>query len=134
MICSTLSGKLSIKHPRLGYLVRQDGFVFHRTVNQYSPYEYTAGSKDINGYMHITHTLVHILVAECFVPNPNGYDTVDHIDRVRDNNVYTNLRWCDRIEQQRNSSRFNPEYSQVKRLKKREYMRKFRAGWRAKQV
>lgn len=38
--------------------------------------------------------VVHRLVAEAFIPNPNNYPTVDHIDRNRQNNKVTNLRWC----------------------------------------
>lgn len=36
---------------------------------------------------------VHRMVAEAFVPNPNGYDFVDHINCVRDDPRSTNLRW-----------------------------------------
>ena len=38
--------------------------------------------------------LVQRLVAEAFIPNPDNYPTVDHIDRNRQNNTVTNLRWC----------------------------------------
>lgn len=37
---------------------------------------------------------VHRLVAMAFIPNPNNYPCVDHIDTVRDNNRVDNLRWC----------------------------------------
>lgn len=37
---------------------------------------------------------VHREVAKCFVDNPNNYPCIDHIDGVRSNNLYTNLRWC----------------------------------------
>lgn len=40
------------------------------------------------------HWLVHRLVAEAFVENPNGYNEVDHIDTNKDNNSADNLRWC----------------------------------------
>ena len=37
---------------------------------------------------------VHRLVAKAFIPNPNGYDCIDHINGVRDDNRVENLRWC----------------------------------------
>ena len=37
---------------------------------------------------------VHRLVAQEFVPNPNNYPVVDHIDNNKSNNSYTNLEWC----------------------------------------
>lgn len=37
---------------------------------------------------------VHRLVAEAFIPNPNGYDTINHKDENRANNSVDNLEWC----------------------------------------
>lgn len=37
---------------------------------------------------------VHKLVAEHFKRNSNNYIYVDHINRVRNDNRATNLRWC----------------------------------------
>ena len=36
---------------------------------------------------------VHRLVAEVFIPNPNGYSSVDHIDEDHFNNNVENLQW-----------------------------------------
>lgn len=37
---------------------------------------------------------VHRLVAETFIPNPNNYPSIDHINGKRDDNRVENLRWC----------------------------------------
>ena len=41
-------------------------------------------------------TGVHRLVAKAFIPNPNNYREVNHIDENKDNNNYKNLEWCNR--------------------------------------
>lgn len=46
---------------------------------------------------------VHRLVAEAFVPNPVGKLYVDHIDRNKQNNVVSNLRWVTNVENQENT-------------------------------
>lgn len=47
---------------------------------------------------------VHRLVAETYIPNPDPQTLkeVDHIDRNRQNNVVSNLRWVSRTENMRN--------------------------------
>lgn len=39
---------------------------------------------------------IHKLVAEAFIPNPNGYKEINHKDDNKENNVVENLEWCDR--------------------------------------
>ena len=41
---------------------------------------------------------IHRLVAEAFIPNPNGYDVVHHIDHNPHNNRVENLRWMNKGE------------------------------------
>lgn len=45
--------------------------------------------------------LIHRLVATAFVPNPNGYEEIDHIDGNKQNNHADNLEWVTRKENMR---------------------------------
>lgn len=66
----------------------------------------TAGIKALqmtnSGYFQVrlyksnkeSHRYVHKLVAESFIPNPNNYQYVDHVDTNRLNNMVKNPRWC----------------------------------------
>lgn len=42
----------------------------------------------------LKHALIHRLVAQHFVDNPNGFDIVNHKDENKLNNVADNLEWC----------------------------------------
>ena len=51
-----------------------------------------------NGYQQITldnsQLLVHRLVAQAFIPNPNNLPCVNHKDENPFNNDFRNLEWC----------------------------------------
>ena len=57
--------------------------------------------KNTGGYLHVylckdghvKKFKVHRLVAESFIPNPQGLETVNHKDEVKTNNVASNLEW-----------------------------------------
>ena len=44
----------------------------------------------------IKHYLLHRLVANAFIPNPNNYLEINHKDENKQNNHISNLEWCDR--------------------------------------
>lgn len=47
---------------------------------------------------------MHKLIAEAFIPNPNNYKEVDHIDRDGLNNSLENLRWVSHKMNQNNEN------------------------------
>ena len=57
---------------------------------------------DKNGYLKIglvkdhkqKYYFIHRLVAETFIPNPNNYLVVNHINGDKTNNHIDNLEWC----------------------------------------
>ena len=54
-----------------------------------------------NGKGKFKSKLVHRLVADAFVPNPNGFPIVNHIDENKKNNCSNNLEWCTQSENMR---------------------------------
>lgn len=57
---------------------------------------------DCNGYERIRLFMwgkgkpyrIHRLVAKAFIPNPNNYPQINHIDEDKTNNRVDNLEWC----------------------------------------
>ena len=78
------------------YFVTEDGHVWSAWRNQYvsevvmdKKYHKVVLSKNNKSY----NFLVHRLVAQAFVPNPNSKPCVNHKDENPENNHYTNLEW-----------------------------------------
>lgn len=55
-------------------------------------YYYVVVSVDKKRY----NKLIHRLVAEAFIPNPNNYPEVNHINEIKSHNYVRNLEWCDK--------------------------------------
>lgn len=93
-------------HPTLDILVREDGAI-HTRVNSTDRYRWTFGTITPDGYRRMfifgKNRSVHRLVAETFIINYENKPTVDHINRVRDDNRASNLRWASMKEQSENS-------------------------------
>lgn len=86
-----------------GYTITDDGKVISykfktprvmKTWYQKAGYENIKLCKDNITY----HFLIHRLVAEAFIPNPNHLPEVNHKNKNRQDNRVENLEWCSRID------------------------------------
>ena len=81
-MCNT-RGRKSAKRNLRSLSFTKDGYLKVRLV---------ANGKDVT-------TIVHVLVAKAFLPNPNNFSTVNHKDGDKTNNNFENLEWTDRSRQ-----------------------------------
>ena len=67
-----------------------------------------------NGYRTLTITInrkvysrrIHRLIAIAFIPNPNNYPMIDHINRIKGDNRLINLRWVNNSMNQLNRDKY----------------------------
>lgn len=85
------------------YAATQDGHIW-----SYKSNKFLSETPQQKGYLKVTLfkkgypkkcIYVHKLIALTYISNPENKETVDHIDRNKTNNCYTNLRWASRSEQ-----------------------------------
>lgn len=124
------------KYP--GYYVSEEGEVYRKPITNYNEshklneyglikmsYSYRGHTKNLKyQYKCVNVSIkdekgktikqikksIHQLVTETFIPNPNNYTEIDHIDHNNRNNHVSNLRWCDRLTNMEWSSKKNGKY------------------------
>lgn len=93
-------------HPTKDIMFREDGAYMMTAPHLNSKWRF--GTVNLSGYRQLWYNkklyYVHRLMAETFLPNPQGKPTVDHIDRNPSNNFLSNLRWATQSEQNENSA------------------------------
>ena len=85
-----------IKGHNSAYLVGNDGTIFNQKTKKF-----LKTVKNERGYLHVTlcygekrDYLVHRLVAQAFLENPNDLPEMNHKDEDKENNHVDNLEWC----------------------------------------
>jgi len=105
------------------YLIYDDGRVWSKPRKDSSGKprkgRFLKHAKNKKGYhrVHLSrdgeskHFYVSRLVAIHYIPNPDGKPDVDHIDRDKDNNHISNLRWATEQENQDNRGMYRSNTS-----------------------
>ncbi len=92
--------KIKAKIYKGRYIATEDGMIFTMAIKGGQKFHQQKTRSNGNGYLrasiHRHDEYVHRIVAKCFLPNPNGYLEINHIDGVKTNNVVKNLEWCTR--------------------------------------
>ena len=121
-----------------GYFISDDGVVYcnlgkgnrrnYKTVDLYPIKPRYTKTGYARVYMRNVETnkredrYVHRLVAEAYIPNPNNYKYVNHIDFVRDHNSVDNLDWVSAKE----NTMTTEIVGHVKRNKKGQFVSNFK--------
>lgn len=84
------------------HIVYSDGRVFGKRLKKFlKPIRCDRGYErlDING----RRQRIHRIVAECFIPNPDCLDQINHINGIRFDNRVENLEWCNSSQNQKHA-------------------------------
>ena len=78
------------------YYIDKNGNIFNNKLHKLSTRMSNSGYKQVNLWANNKGKsfYVHRLIAIHFVPNPNNYEFVNHIDGGKLNNIVDNLEWC----------------------------------------
>lgn len=104
------------------YLINKEGKVYSLYTNKF-----IKPTKSKSGYLYITFNdnkkiRLHRLIALAFIPNPNNYLEINHIDGNKENNNINNLEWCSREQNRKHAIKLG--LLKCKENVKQKFMRK----------
>ena len=78
------------------YQISDDGRVWSKKSNKWLKPIDANGYKKVSLYKNgkLYQRLIHRLVAEAFIPNPNACEEINHINEDKSDNRVENLEWC----------------------------------------
>lgn len=90
------------------YAITEDGIVIsykYKVPRKMKTWYQKAGYENIKLCKNnkTKHFLVHRLVAEAFIPNPDNLPEVNHKNKDRQDNRVANLEWCTRLDNLKDS-------------------------------
>ena len=99
------------------YLIYRDGKVQNKKTKRYLK-PWNTGYLYVNLWKDGNHKkyLIHRLVAEHYIPNPDNKPCVDHINRDKKDNRVENLRWATHCENSQNLGVYKNNTSGIKNI------------------
>ena len=117
------------------YKINENGDIYSKTRNRLMKKKLDNGysriglRKDNKSYTKSIHRLLGIQ----YLPNPNNFPCIDHINRIKQDNSLTNLRWCSYTTNAKNKSSKNNSTSIYVGVRKTKNIKKpYRAETRYK--
>ena len=75
----------------VSYFISNTGLL--KTITKRGKERIYEGKDNGKGYLYCSIGLIHRIVADAFIPNPDNKPYIDHIDGNPRNNNVENLRW-----------------------------------------
>ena len=93
---------IMLRHPN--YAITEQGEVYSAKTKKYLKHS-TSNTGYLTVYVDGKNRLLHRLLAETFIPNPDNLPCVNHKDGNKLNNELNNLEWCTYGDNERHAYR-----------------------------